>query len=48
MLTITVGFFHSGHKLIVDVVIFATDENNFIAACRPVYTMARPQKLSFV
>ena len=34
MLTITVGVFRSGHKLIDDVVIFTTSENYLIAACR--------------
>ena len=48
MLTITVGFFRSGHELIADVVIFPSIENYLIAACRLVYATARPQKFSAV
>ena len=50
MLTITVSFFRSGHKLIDDVVIFTTSENylSLIAACQLVYATARPRKFSAV
>ena len=48
MLTITVGFLRSGHKLIDDVVIFTTSENYLIAACRLIYATARPRKFSAV
>ena len=50
MLTITVGFFRSGHKLIDDVVIFTTSENYLliISACRLVYATGETSKSSAV
>ena len=43
-----VDFSRSGHKLIVDVVIFTTSENYIITACRLVYATARPLKFSLI
>ena len=41
MLTISIDFSRSGHKLIVDVVIFTTREKYLIVACQPRFTRRR-------